>query len=147
MLSTEEFLITQRLSPPAIVQAAFDEARIVAECRALIVRRDEAKGEFKSVIIALGQKFLEARRAMCGAGHYTPAFIAFIEKCGLAKRTVEGYMSYARKPERLTRDKSRRGIAPARRRTLVEIRDMLTQAADLDAAIEAIDLELADEAK
>lgn len=154
----------EQINPPAMIQAAFDEARALAECRELIARRDEAKGEFKDAILLLGQKFIEARRMMPdvpsrsdggGARTYSPAFRAFIEKCGLAHITACHYMSFARDPKKLEAHKKRKADITAkaggsgayqngrsRRRALVEVLDMLKKAADLDAAIEAIQEEL-----
>jgi hypothetical protein len=119
-------------NPPAIVVQAFDEEKALAECRALIEQRDGAKGEFKDAIIALGQKLIEARRAMPGQPlpngreRHSPAFVAFFEKCGLSRSTANSYMSYARDPKRLekNRDSVRQhggGSRYARHRTLKEM--------------------------
>ena len=143
------------LNPPAIVVQAFDEARAVEECKALIERRDEAKGEFKDAILALGQKFIEARRAMPdvpnlkgGGLMYGPAFLAFIEKCGLAKPTAAKYMSYVKDPRRLMATRTRgladtnRYRARLRRQTLAEVSALLVEAPDLETARRIITEEL-----
>jgi hypothetical protein len=144
------------VSPPAYVVQAFDEAKAVAECRALIERRDEAKGEFKDAILELGQKLIEARRAMPGVKGkgkevYSPAFLAFVEKCGLAKDSAGIYMGYARDPRRLEKNRAntaalikKKGGTKGyyRRKTLTEVRELLQQAPDVATALRVIEEEL-----
>jgi hypothetical protein len=140
------------VSPPAYVVQAFDEAKAVAECRALVERRDEAKGEFRIATLVLGQKLIEARRAMPGVvttfGNetYSPAFLAFVEKCGLAKCTALQYMSYARNPARMMEHSKRashaRRVARTRHKTLTEVRELLQQAPDVATALRVIEEEL-----
>jgi hypothetical protein len=129
------------INPPAIVRQAFDEEKALAECRELIARRDEAKGEFKSTILLLGQKLAEARQAWpdtvnsrgCGKT-YNPRLIGFAEKLGIARGSLRSYLGFARNPQRLLdhyqRSKKRdatlgggykRGQGVARRKTLEEI--------------------------
>jgi hypothetical protein len=145
------------VSPPAYVVQAFDEAKAVAECRTLVKRRDEAKGEFKDAILALGQKLIEARRAMPGViltgGHggvresYSLAFLAFVEKCGISRAAASQYMSYARNPLTSVRNKAHYASKNTpkffyRRKTLAEVRELLQQAPDVATALRVIEEEL-----
>lgn len=144
MLSTEEFLITQRLSPPAIVQAAFDEARALEEIKAAVERRDNAR-------LVIGQKLNEARQALSplslsDSQPWTEAFKAFVAKTGLARSTVYIYMSYARNPASMTRHLELKRAADRssvrRRKLLEEVRELLQQAPDLTTAQRIIQEEL-----
>ena len=89
----------------AEVQQAFDEERALAEIREQMVRKGAAKGEFQDAILPIGRQFIAARRAMpdvagvSGRLTYGPAFLAFIEKSGLGRRTACIYMTYARNPK------------------------------------------------
>lgn len=141
----------EQINPPAMIQAAFDEARALAECRELIARRDEAKGEFKDALLLLGQKFIEARRMMPGSPrpngqeNYSDRFKAFVEKTGLAIGTAANYMGYARKPERLMlhREKINHNNKFARRaKVLKEVAQLLAEAPDLATARRVIQEEL-----
>lgn len=142
----------EQINPPAMIQAAFDEARALAECRELIARRDEAKGEFKDAILLLGQKFIEARRmmpgrrALNGVETYSDQFKAFVEKTGLSMSTVCGYMSFARKPESLTAHRKRgtrsSRAATHRMKALKEVAQLLAEAPDLATARRVIQEEL-----
>jgi hypothetical protein len=147
------------LNPPAIVQAAFDEERALAEVRQAIERRDEAKGEYKDAILAIGQVLIDARRAMPGvmvggSEKYSPQFLAFVEKCGLGKMTAAHYMGFVRDPKRLEllRQKAaldrRRGgpTVRVRRKTLKEVLDMLKDADSVEQAMEVIRGELNEQA-
>lgn len=101
------------INPPAIVHQAFDEEKALTECRTLIEKRDEAKGECRDAILALGQKLIEARRAMPGEMNtngkekYSPGFRAFIKKIDLSHGVVSTYMRYARNPDVLTAHRDR----------------------------------------
>ena len=148
------------LNPPAIVVQAFDEARALEEIKAAVERRDEAKGEFKGAVLVIGQTLIEARRAMPGTAlpngmeKYSPAFLAFIEKCGLARITAIGYMGFARNPARYTAKvaggkalkKALRAARGAdyypRRRILAEVSALLAEAPDLETARRVITEEL-----
>ncbi len=145
------------ISPPAMIQAAFDEARALAECRELIARRDEAKGEFKDAVLLLGQRLVAARKAMPGAPlpngreHFSPAFVSFVEKTGLSFGTVKRYMTYARNPRQLesqrARERERAGITVSsfkhqRVKVLTEVAKLLAEAPDLATARRVIQEEL-----
>lgn len=138
----------EQINPPAMIQAAFDEAQALAECRELIARRDEAKGEFKDAILLLGQRLIAARKAMPGATgiggkeNYSVAFKAFLEKVGLATNTASTYMSYARNPARLAAQRSRDSQRARRTKVLTEVAELLAQAPDLDTARRVIQEEL-----
>lgn len=141
----------EQINPPAMIQAAFDEARALAECRELIARRDEAKGEFKDAILLLGQKFIEARRMMPGTmapggmERYSPAFLAFVAKTGLSMGTAASYMGYARKPERLMVHRERvnhNNKFAHRAKILKEVAQLLAEAPDLATARRVIQEEL-----
>lgn len=146
------------LNPPAIVVAAFDEARALEEIKAAVAARDEAKGEFKDAILVIGQKLIEARRAMPGIigrngrETYSSAFLAFVEQCGLSIHTARSYVTFARDPKRLERHRGRthKGnnkrfigrLKETRRCALEEVRDLLQQAPDLETAQRIIQEEL-----
>lgn len=148
----------EQINPPAVVQAAFDEARALAECRELIARRDEAKGEFKDAVALLGQKLIEARRAMPGVmgpfnkESFSPGFLAFVEKTGLALSTAKSYMVFARDPKKREAYNAKKGIRNAakyrakrnrdRRLALEEVVELLGQAPDLATARRVIQEEL-----
>jgi hypothetical protein len=138
------------MTPSAYVQAAFDEARALAECKALLERRDEAKGEFKDAVLLLGQKLTEARRAMPGVigpgGHekYSPAFRSFIGQLGLALTTAKGYISFARNPARLAASRKRHYSGMRRVRVLKEVAELLAQAPDIETARRVIQEELSE---
>lgn len=142
----------EQINPPAMIQAAFDEARALVECRELIARRDEAKGEYKDAILLLGQKFIEARKAMPGViapggnERYSPAFKAFVEKTGLSIITACNYMCYARNPKRLEAARARAtvsSLASTRRaKILKEVAQLLAEAPDLATARRVIQEEL-----
>jgi hypothetical protein len=138
----------------------FDEARALEEIKSQLERRDEAKGEFKDAILLIGQKLIEARRALPGASigngeSYSPAFLAFIEKSGVKKVTASMYMSYARDPRRLDAERARQRAITAkmggamqrastthRRRTLADVQALLAEAPDLETARRIITEEL-----
>lgn len=142
------------INPPAIVQAAFDEARALVEIKAAVERRNTAKGEFKHAVLVIGQRLVEARRAMpdvvgvrgARTGAYSPAFLAFIEKCGLARSTAQNYMGYVRDPRRLERARAQTNgttvRAGWRRKTLTEVQALLAEAPDLATASRIIAEEL-----
>lgn len=151
------------LNPPAIVRQAFDEATAVAECRALIERKDAAKGDFKDATLLLGQRLLDARRAMPDVPRFgthgkllcSPAFRAFVEKCGIAWHTARCYMNYARNPQALEQARLRNRqhheatggshkatVNRARRKTLAEVQALLAEAPDLETARRVIAEEL-----
>jgi len=138
----------EQINPPAIVQAAFDEARTLAECRELIARRNDARGEFKDAVLLLGQRLVAARAAMpgpVGVGgkeSYSAGFKAFLEKLGLATNTASTYMSYARDPARLSAQKVRESQRTRRAKVLKEVAELLAQAPDLDTARRVIQEEL-----
>lgn len=149
---TFESLVSRPVA--AVVQAAFDEERALAKVQEAIGRRDDAKGEYQDAILEIGRTLAEARRAMPGpiiggVESYGPRFLAFIEKCGLAKHTAKTYMSYARDPQRLFAKRERNTVRGrnqtaqyARRKTLEEIVDMLRAADSIEQAIETIQGEL-----
>ena len=142
----------EQINPPAMIQAAFDEARALAECRELIARRDEAKGEYKDAVLLLGQKFIEARRMMPGAvmpngqENYSDQFKAFVEKAGLSVKTARHYMRYARNPKALERQRAvgraRDGARYRRAKVLKEVAQLLAEAPDLATARRVIQEEL-----
>jgi len=143
-------LTPETISPPALVQAAFDEARALAECKELIERRDDAQGEVKEAFLLLGQKLIQARRAMPGTmkpngtEKYSPTFLAFIDKVGLTLATARRYMSFARDPKRLeaNRAHARKRGSERRVRVLKEVVELLAQAPDLETARRVIQEEL-----
>lgn len=138
----------EQINPPAMIQAAFDEARALAECRELIARRNEARGEFKSAVLLLGQRLIAARAAMPGpmgvAGResYSVGFKAFLGKLGLAMSTASAYMSYARDPARLSAQKVRESHRTRRAKVLKEVAELLAEAPDLATARRVIQEEL-----
>lgn len=140
---------TQHGAPVVQVQAAFDEERALVEIREQIDRRDAAKGAHISAMLVIGQKLIEARRAMPGVAlqngkeTYSAAFLAFCAKVGLGKETVTRYMSLARSPARLERSvtTSREARKSLRATTLIEIRDALL-ACTREEVLEAIEQEL-----
>ena len=147
-----KILNPQVISPPGFVQAAFDEARALAECKDLLERREAAKGEYKSVILLLGAKLIEARRAMPDVvfGNskpcYSRGFAAFIDKLGLKPSTAYSYMRFARDPKKLEAQKTRvqelTGPGRRRARVLREVAELLEQAPDLATARRVIQEEL-----
>lgn len=139
------------ISPPALVQAAFDEVKAVAECRVLIERRDDARGDYSEAIIALGQKLIDARKAMPGpvlkngTESYSPRFLVFIEKLGLSRSTAVSYMCFARNPQRLANAHNRYKrytVGGYRKKTLTEVQELLIQASTLEEARRVIEEEL-----
>ena len=142
-----EVITPEQLSPPAMIRAAFDEARALAECKELIARRDEAKGEFKDAVLLLGQKLIEARRAMPdvvfsdGKKCYSRGFSGFLEKAGLTVGGAYSYMRFARDPAKLDRARRQARVGP-RTRVLKEVVELLAQAPDLATARQVIQEEL-----
>lgn len=146
----------EQINPPAIIQAAFDEARALAECRELIARRDEAKGEHKGATLLLGQMLIAARKAMPGVLRpngqeaYSDRFKAFVEKAGITLGTAQVYMTYARKPARLEKVKAYsvayestyKRAAARRAKILKEVAQLLAEAPDLATARRVIQEEL-----
>lgn len=142
-----EYLRPDVLNPPAIVQAAFDEKRALAEIKEQIERRDEGRAEYKDSILRIGATFIAARRAMRGpmvggSEKYSPAFLQFVAATGLTPGSAGNYMGYARNPSRLEykrrNDAKRPGAAPARRQALQEIVKALDNGHSVEDVIAAI---------
>lgn len=137
------------INPPALVQQAFDEERMLAEVKVLIAQRDDGRETSNDAILAIGHKFLAARRALPGipAAHGerdSEAFRTLIGKVGLSRSTILGYMSYARRPDSLKRKRALArtgGKFSSRTRFLKEIRDALLNATK-EEVLDAINLEL-----
>jgi hypothetical protein len=114
----------------AEVRYVFDEEKALAECKELIARRDEAKGEFKDTIVEIGKRLLEARRAWPderlpqGGVGYSKQLRTFIAKLGIEHNTGKRYMSYARDPSRLA--ENRRAVKRYAKSRVVALREMLT---------------------
>lgn len=151
------------LNPPALYQQAFDEERALAEIKCLTERRDEGEGIRMSACVALGWKFIEARRAMPGVRHlgkgneeFSAEFKTFVEKSGYSFNTAKSYMLKAKNPGvekrhvELQRAWHTRRVAAggdrsvARRKLLVEIRDALLDSTK-EEVIDAINMELGNE--
>jgi hypothetical protein len=91
----------------AEVRYVFDEARALIAIKEAVRVRDVAGAAKADAIIEIGKLFIAARKQWPGERNkngteaYSPRFLAFIEKAGLALSTAQGYMVYARKPASL----------------------------------------------
>src|SRR5947207_681006 len=127
----------QLLNPPAIVREAVNLEAAIARLKELAERR-------KKDAVEIGRIFCEIRTAYPDVKSnstnpnlktYSPQLISAISASGYHPRAAASYMSRYRSPEI-----NARAVAPGRFRVriLKEMLDMLNNAADLDAAIEAI---------
>lgn len=137
--------------PSAYVQAAFDEEQAAARVKEATARRDDARADYKDAILEIGRILVEARRAMpdvpgvTGRGAFSPQFLAFVAKCGLAKQTARLYMGYARNPKILEAQRRRGRIRRVPRpKVLAEILEMLREAGSVEEAIAVIEGELSE---